>query len=94
MLQVQLPDGSVKEFSRSVTPLEVASEIGPRLAKAALAAEVDGQVVGLDFKLPTEGQVSLKRRKQKPWGRRVGILPRKPHHPRDAKRPDGHDPLD
>ena len=49
MLKIQLPDGSHKEFSQSVTPLEVAQEIGPGLAKAALAAKVDGAVVGLDF---------------------------------------------
>ncbi len=60
MLQVKLPDGSVKEFSQAVTPADVAAEIGPGLAKAALAAEVDGQVVGLDAALPADGAVELK----------------------------------
>ena len=50
MLNVQLPDGTEKQFSDPVTPLDVAADIGPGLAKAALAAEVDGQVVGLDYR--------------------------------------------
>jgi len=60
MLAVKLPNGSLLEYSRRVRPAEVAAEIGPRLAKEALAAEVDGQVVGLDAPLPEVGQVSLK----------------------------------
>ncbi len=60
MLRVSLPDGSVKEFSGRVRPIEVAAEIGPRLARATIAAEVDGQLVGADSYLPGEGQVSLR----------------------------------
>ncbi|MCO6458922.1 MAG: threonine--tRNA ligase [Pirellulaceae bacterium] len=60
MSQIALPDGTVKVFEGSVTPRDVAAQIGPGLAKAALAAEVDGQVVGLDYRLPADGQVSLR----------------------------------
>lgn len=60
MLVVRLPDGSTREFDRPVTPGDVAAEIGPGLAKAALCAEVDGKTVGLDFPLPAHGEVSLK----------------------------------
>ena len=60
MLEVQLPDGSVKSYESSVTPRDVAMSIGPRLAKAALAAQVDGQTVGLDFRLPSSGSVALR----------------------------------
>jgi threonyl-tRNA synthetase len=61
MLNVILPDGSSKQFSESpVTPLKVAESIGARLAKAALAADVDGKVVGMDFVLPESGDVKLK----------------------------------
>ena len=49
MLTVRLPDGSEKNFAHSVTPRNVAEEIGPRLAKAALAAELDGATVGLSL---------------------------------------------
>ncbi|MCA9150151.1 MAG: threonine--tRNA ligase [Planctomycetales bacterium] len=54
MLKVHLPDGTEKQYSQPITPRTVAEEIGPGLAKAALAAEVDGKVVGLDFTMPAE----------------------------------------
>ena len=60
MLEVALPDGSIRKFDFPVTPADVAADIGPGLAKAALAAEVEGKVVGLDTPLPTEGKVELK----------------------------------
>lgn len=60
MLTVTLPDGSQKNFEQPVTPFDVASDIGPGLAKAALCAEVDGQTVGLDHSLPESGNVNLK----------------------------------
>jgi threonyl-tRNA synthetase len=60
MLKVSLPDGSVLEYSRRVRPIDVAADIGPRLAKATLAAEVDGRLVGADSPLPDEGQIRLR----------------------------------
>ncbi len=60
MLKVKLPDGSVREYSRPVRPIDVAAEIGPGLAKATLAAEVDGKVVGASAPLPSEGEVALR----------------------------------
>ncbi len=60
MLTVHLPDGSRREYSQSVSSYDVAAEIGPGLAKAAIAAEVDHQLVDLHASLPTEGQVSLR----------------------------------
>ncbi|HEX4146090.1 MAG TPA: threonine--tRNA ligase [Pirellulales bacterium] len=60
MLEVELPDGSVRQYSQSVRPIEIAAEIGPRLAKATLAAEVDGRVVGAAVPLPASGHVRLK----------------------------------
>jgi threonyl-tRNA synthetase len=60
MLKVNLPDGKALEFSHRVRALDVAQQIGPGLAKAALAAEVDGQLVGLDHYLPEEGSVTLR----------------------------------
>ena len=60
MVSVRLPDGNVKEFEGSVTPADVAADIGAGLARAAIAAEVDGQQVGLDYSLPADGEVELK----------------------------------
>ena len=60
MLKVHLPDGAIKEYDRRVRPIDIAMEIGPRLAKATIAAEVDGVIVGADTYLPEEGEVHLK----------------------------------
>ena len=60
MLTVLLPDGSQKQYERSVTVLEVTEGIGAGLAKAAVAADVDGTLVGLDFRLPAGGEAKLR----------------------------------
>jgi len=43
-INISFPDGSVRNFPAGVTGLEIATGISPRLAKAALAVEVNGQV--------------------------------------------------
>jgi threonyl-tRNA synthetase len=48
MVQIKLPDGTVKEYPEGVRPREVAEGIGKRLADAVVAAVADGQVVDLD----------------------------------------------
>jgi threonyl-tRNA synthetase len=60
MVQVRLPDGTEKQHQSPATPRDVAADIGPGLAKASLAAEVNGNVVGLDFVLPDGETVELK----------------------------------
>lgn len=57
---VQLPDGSKKHFPAGTTCRDVAASIGAGLLKAAVAAEVDGKTVGLDFQLPADSTVALK----------------------------------
>ena len=51
-INVTLPDGSVKQVPQGTTPYEIAEQIGPRLAKAAVAAKVDGKVI--DLKRPLD----------------------------------------
>ncbi|MBT3889704.1 MAG: TGS domain-containing protein, partial [Planctomycetaceae bacterium] len=60
MLTVSLPDGSTREYSESITPGQIAAEIGPGLAKAALAAAVDDTIVGLDFVIDDGQSVALR----------------------------------
>ena len=55
--KISLPDGSVREMPEGSTPADVAAAIGPGLAKAALAARVDGEV--RDITRPFEGDSSL-----------------------------------
>jgi threonyl-tRNA synthetase len=57
MFKIALPDGSVKEMPEGSTPADVAAAIGPGLAKAALAAKVDGEV--RDITRPFEGDAQL-----------------------------------
>ena len=56
-IRVTLPDGSAREMSRGSSAADVAAAIGPGLAKAALAARVDGVVV--DLSLPLDRDVAL-----------------------------------
>lgn len=47
MIQITLPDGSIKEFSKGTTPYEVAVSISEGLARNVLAAKLGDHVVGL-----------------------------------------------
>ena len=57
MFKISLPDGSVREMPEGSTPADVAAAIGPNLAKAALAARVDGEV--RDIMRPFDGDARL-----------------------------------
>ena len=57
MFKIALPDGSVREVAEGSTPADVAAAIGPGLAKAALAARVDGEL--RDINRPFEGDSAL-----------------------------------
>ena len=58
MPTIQLPDGSERRFDGPVTVREVAEAIGPGLARAALAGEVDGRLVDLSHRI--EGDCRLR----------------------------------
>jgi threonyl-tRNA synthetase len=49
MIQIKLPDGSLREFSNPISVADVALSIGTGLAKAALAGKVDGKLVDTSF---------------------------------------------
>jgi threonyl-tRNA synthetase len=57
MFKISLPDGSVREVPEGSTPADVAAAIGPGLAKAALAAKIDGEL--RDLHRPIEADSSL-----------------------------------
>src|SRR6476620_12498750 len=58
-ISVTLPDGSSRRLPAGSTPGEVAAQISPRLAKAALAAVVDGKLVDLTFPLQKDSAVRI-----------------------------------
>ncbi|MEO7504359.1 MAG: threonine--tRNA ligase [Sphingomicrobium sp.] len=59
MLKISLPDGSVREMPQGSTPADVAAAIGPGLAKAALAARVDGELRDLNRPFDGDSAVAL-----------------------------------
>ena len=59
MVNVTLPDGSVRQFDSAVTVAQVASSIGAGLAKAALAGRVDGQLVDTSHVIDADAQLSI-----------------------------------
>ncbi len=57
MIKVTLPDGSVKEYPKGTTSLEVAKSISEGLARNVLAAEVNNEII--DATRPLNEDVSL-----------------------------------
>ena len=58
-IDVQLPDGSQRSLPEGATAFDLASAIGKRLAKDALAAQVNGQLTDLSVPLPTGAAVAI-----------------------------------
>jgi threonyl-tRNA synthetase len=58
-ITIRLPDGSSREYDREVTPADVARSIGSGLARAAVAAKVDGEWWDLDRSVDRDAAVTL-----------------------------------
>jgi len=58
-MNVQLPDGSLREVPENATVADVAAAIGRRLAKDALAGKVNGKVVDVYAKVPDGAKVEI-----------------------------------
>jgi threonyl-tRNA synthetase len=58
-ITITLPDGSPREYPAGSTALDVATSIGARLAKAAVAATVDGEETDLTSPLPDGAKVAI-----------------------------------
>ena len=59
MISVNLPDGSVRQLDDGATAADLAAHIGPGLAKAAVAAKVNGQVTDLKRPLEDGAEVAI-----------------------------------
>jgi threonyl-tRNA synthetase len=51
MIDITLPDGSIRQFGQSLTVYDVAKDIGKGLARATLAGEVDGELVDASYSI-------------------------------------------
>lgn len=59
MPAITLPDGSQRQFPNPVSVADVAADIGPGLAKAALAGVVDGNEVDTSFVMDNDAQLAI-----------------------------------
>ena len=59
MPNIRLPDGSIKSFPGPVTAAEIAASIGAGLARAALAAKVNGKLVDTSFRIESDADVAI-----------------------------------
>ena len=59
MPDIRLPNGAVKQFPAPVSVAEIAKSIGPGLAKAALAAKVDGKLVDTSCVIDRDADLAI-----------------------------------
>ena len=59
MVALTLPDGSVRTYAKPITGAELAADIGPGLAKAALALRIDGVMMDLSTTLERDVTVAI-----------------------------------
>jgi len=59
MAQVTLPDGSTLEITDGTTAKQLAEQIGPGLANAAVAAKLNGQLVDLSTPIRTDAAIQI-----------------------------------
>ena len=59
MPAIKLPDGTVKSFDQPVTGMQVAESIGAGLAKATLAARIDGRLADACVEIDHDAEVAL-----------------------------------
>ena len=58
MIKITFPDGTIREYEKGITSLQIAEKISSRLAQEVMAATVNGQVC--DLMLPIEQDATLK----------------------------------
>ena len=59
MINITLPDGSVKEFESNSTPMDVARNISEGLARNVISAKFNGQTIETKTPLTTDGSLTL-----------------------------------
>src|SRR5262245_33793625 len=63
MVAITLPDGSVRKYEGAVSGAQLAADIGPGLAKAALAVKIDGEMRDLTRPIAQDAKVAIVTRK-------------------------------
>ncbi|MEE9212258.1 MAG: threonine--tRNA ligase, partial [Phycisphaeraceae bacterium] len=58
-MRITLPDGSIKDYADPVSPAQVAAQIGPALAKAAIGAKVNGELWDLNRPIEQDAHLAI-----------------------------------
>lgn len=58
-VNLEFPDGNVKEFDAGVTPLEIAQDISISLGKKAVAGKLNGEVLDLSAPITMDGKIEI-----------------------------------
>lgn len=59
MINITLPDGSIKQYENQVTGLEIANSISPRLAAEVLSVTVNGEIWDLNRQINSDSEIKL-----------------------------------
>ncbi len=59
MPAITLPDGSIRQFDQAVSIMDVANDIGPGLARATLAGEINGELVDASTIINEDAELRL-----------------------------------
>jgi threonyl-tRNA synthetase len=59
MAKVKLPDGALVEVAQGTSAEQLAQNIGPKLAQAAIAAKIDGQIVDLSTPINSDAEIQI-----------------------------------
>jgi len=59
MPRITLPDGSTRDYDAPVTPAQVAADIGPGLAKAAVGARINGELSDLSTPMTEDAELGI-----------------------------------
>ncbi|WP_373059145.1 threonine--tRNA ligase [Zunongwangia sp. H14] len=59
MIKVTLPDGSIKEFEKGTTPMDVANSISAGLARNVISAKYNDKIIETATPLTTDGALTL-----------------------------------
>jgi threonyl-tRNA synthetase len=62
---ITLPDGSQRQYDHAVSPMDVALDIGPGLAKATIAGRVNGELVDASDLIESDANCQSSQRKMK-----------------------------
>jgi len=58
-VKIKFPDGSVREFEQGITPLAIAEDISPGLARQTVVARVNGQLVDVTYVIKEDAKLQL-----------------------------------